>query len=241
MDLGVEIVQSTLAFYGLRGEDACRYANLTDSGHFSKEWFKKRICPGQVKRAAALMARHTWPRLHVAGFRRHQCQAILVEPNVKYGYDRVLEQFRLDYPNATVHQRTAIYQCDAKALSFNGPSKTLAGNTMNYQWRKRVGLGASDSLAEIKHATEVRALSLNRLLKETVTRADYVVLKVDVEASEYELLGCLARSPSLHLVDQLLLERHDHMYNVSLQRQHQLNSALASMRAAGVHVEANWI
>jgi hypothetical protein len=45
-----------------------------------------------------------------------------------------------------------------------------------YQWRKRVGLGASDSLAESKHATEVRALSLNRLLKETVTRADYVVL-----------------------------------------------------------------
>jgi hypothetical protein len=36
-----------------------------------------------------------------------------------------------------------------------------------YQWRKRVGLGASDSLAESKHATEVRALSLNRLLKET--------------------------------------------------------------------------
>jgi hypothetical protein len=65
---------------------------------------------------------------------------------------------------------------------------------MNYQWRKTRGFRMSDSLAESKHATEVRALSLNRLLKETVTRADYVVLKVDVEASEYELLGVAWRA-----------------------------------------------
>ena len=69
---------------------------------------------------------------------------------------------------------------------------TSGANACVYSRSVRLACGKQAS-----DATEVRALSLNRLLKETVTRADYVVLKVDVEASEYELLGCLTRSPSL--------------------------------------------
>mmetsp|Transcript_10001 Transcript_10001/g.25905 ORF Transcript_10001/g.25905 Transcript_10001/m.25905 type:complete len:310 (+) Transcript_10001:86-1015(+) len=238
IDLGVEIVQSTLGFYGQTGDQACRYANLTSNGHFGRAWFENRVCPRQVKRSAAIFARLTWPRLMAAGFRPRQCRAILVEPNMQYGYDRVLEQFRLEYPNATVHERSAIYQCDAQALTFNGPQKSLAANTMKERWRVRLGLDSTDTRS--RGATVVRALSLNRLLKETVTRADFVVLKVDVEASEYELLDCLASSPSMALVDQLLLERHDGMYNVSRDRQQRLDTALTTMRQAGIDVMARW-
>lgn len=217
IDLGVEIAQSALAFIGENNSQACRYA-LKTSEVFSQKWFDKHVCPKQTDVARKMFEDKTWPSLGKAGFERNQCIITLVEPSRHFG--QVFHALHIDYPDTLVHNPRAIYQCDSTRLVFDDDPHHRSSFKSS-----RAQLG-------------IKTLNLNRLLWVTAREDDHVILKVDVEGGEYDLLACLAKSPSLNLVDQLLLERHDRL--VSHKDIIKLNNALSIFRKKGIHVSENW-
>lgn len=215
-DFGVEIAQSALAFRGESNARACRFARQTQ-GIFSPSWFEKGICATQTNRAREILRRHVWPELNKAGFHRDQCLVTLVEPSRHFS--PLLATLQANYPAFSVHNPRAAYQCDSDHLAFDDKpshrSMKLRGEQVN-----------------------VTTLNLNRMLWVTALKEDHVILKVDVEGGEYELLACLASSPSIDLVDQLLLERHDSWVPSSDRKM--LNNAIEVFRAKGVLVSQDW-
>ena len=72
-------------------------------------------------------------------------------------------------------------------------------------------LGGSDYTGEDKerHETEpVAIVNFSRWLCEHVTPDDFVVVKMDIEGSEYSVLPSMLRSRAVLLVDELMLEIH---------------------------------
>ena len=55
---------------------------------------------------------------------------------------------------------------------------------------------------------QVPLLNFSRWLQQNVVAEDFVVVKMDIEGSEYEVLPSLLRSRAVTLVDELLLEVH---------------------------------
>jgi hypothetical protein len=171
-------------------------------------WLKN-ICYTQTDRARRIFEDSLWSALNKDGFARHQCTSILVEPSKLA--NGVVQAVTKEYTNVRAHSETAIFQCDYDSLPFDIDGKTALSDA-----------GTSSSV--------VKAENINRLLAETAHRSrrcilsiqsfvfhfdylnystDFVIVKMDVEGVEYDLLPCLARSPHIHLVDYLLLERHD--------------------------------
>lgn len=217
IDLGVEIAQSALAFIGENNTQACRYA-LNTRGVFSSQWFQKQVCSKQTNAARKLLKDMVWPALDKAGFQSNQCVITLVEPSRHFGH--AFRALQRDYPNILLHNPRAIHPCDSNLLVFDDDPHRRSSFVSS-----RAQLG-------------VKTLNLNRLLWVTAREDDHVILKVDVEGGEYDLLACLAKSPSLNLVDQLLLERHDSF--VPRDRVNELNRVLSIFREKGIHVSERW-
>ncbi len=80
-DLGVEVAQSTLAFFGEGPEKSCRYGPLTHKV-FDRNWFHNNICGWETEKVDKLLGSFVYPKLTEAGFKNStQCKSILVEPS----------------------------------------------------------------------------------------------------------------------------------------------------------------
>jgi hypothetical protein len=88
----------------------------------------------------------------------------------------------------------------------------------------------------------VTTVNLMRVMSQLARADDFVVLKIDIEGSEYGMLPCLVASPAAALVDVLLLERHDRMLDKLSRREsvRSLDAAVAQLKARGVVVHQNW-
>ena len=74
---------------------------------------------------------------------------------------------------------------------------------------KHLGKGAYTGHDRQRAGTEqVPLLNFSRWLQRHVAAEDFVVVKMDIEGSEYEVLPSLLRSRAIKLIDELLLEVH---------------------------------
>ena len=74
---------------------------------------------------------------------------------------------------------------------------------------KHLGKGAYTGHDRQRAGTEqVPLLNFSRWLQQHVAAEDFVVVKMDIEGSEYEVLPSLLRSRAIKLIDELLLEVH---------------------------------
>ena len=83
------------------------------------------------------------------------------------------------------------------------------------------------------------AVNLLRLLAETATVEDYVVVKMDVEGAERQILLCVQTSPYSALIDKLIIETHGHMMGGRAEGEAMMadvESALDCLRAQGTEV-----
>ena len=72
---------------------------------------------------------------------------------------------------------------------------------------KHLGNGAYTGHDRQRPGTElVPLLNFSRWLQQNVAAQDFVVVKMDIEGSEYEVLPSLLRSRAITLIDELLLE-----------------------------------
>lgn len=219
-DLGVEVAQSTLAFFGEGATRSCRYGPLTHKV-FDRNWFHNNICGWETEQVIKLFEQYTWPKLKEHGFSNTSamCQAILVEPSLHF--TKLLNVMKSEYGKMVdIYHPAAIHQCDSSSLLFNDDKQ------------KRSAILASS------HKRAVRSINLARLITNKVRKEDFLVLKVDVEGAEYTLLDCLVESPAMDLVDQLWLERHD--FWVNKDQSDRLDAILKKVEHKGIYVNQKW-
>lgn len=159
-----------------------------------------------------------------------QWEATLVEANPRF--DAPLKNIQVTYPGK-VHaaSSTAAYMCEAKT-SFYLDTTSHANN----YWGSSMSSNHVDVQKSGKQKVTVPTVNILKLLYESATPADYVILKMDIEGSEWDVLPCLAQSASANLVDRLLVEIHPQGWGNAGTNQQQLDQAIAALRAKGVDI-----
>lgn len=157
-------------------------------------------------------------------------EAKLVEANPRF--DAPLKAMEVTYPGkVTPFNSHAAYMCEAKTTFYLDTTSV----EHNY-WGSSMSANHDDVKKSGKTAVTVPTVNILKLLYESTTPEDYVILKMDIEGSEWDVLPCLAQSASAHLVDRLLVEVHPSTWGNAGTTQAQLDKAMADLRAKGVDI-----
>eukprot|EP00929_Paragymnodinium_shiwhaense_P050888 TRINITY_DN2561_c0_g3_i1.p1 TRINITY_DN2561_c0_g3~~TRINITY_DN2561_c0_g3_i1.p1 ORF type:complete len:293 (+),score=88.77 TRINITY_DN2561_c0_g3_i1:75-953(+) len=157
-------------------------------------------------------------------------EAFLVEANPRFQAELATIQ---QNSGGKVHSlaSTAAYDCEAQT-SFYLDTTSVANN----YW----GSSMSDSHPDTKKSglqkVTVPTININRLVYENTIPGDWVLLKVDIEGSEWDVVPCLAQSPAKANVDRMLLEEHPMDWQLGQTTRAQMDKALGDLRAANVDI-----
>lgn len=160
-------------------------------------------------------------------FPKEQCTSFLLEANPKFGPQLNAPSITQFAPGKVVPMvQQAVYMCDKpEELFYLDTSDPGAwGSALDTQHASVKGTaaqqaanaaaapaaaGTSTAGGAAPAAVKVQLVNLMRLLKQTVTKQDTVVVKMDIEGAEWDILPCLASNPEIAgLVDTLYLENH---------------------------------
>lgn len=158
-----------------------------------------------------------------------QWSSILVEANPRF--TGPLKAIGQQYGQVTVRSSTAAYMCES-ATSFYLDDV----NTEKNFWGSSMSPNHPDVQASGRKKVTVPTLNLNRILFENTIPGDWVMVKMDIEGAEYDVLPCLAKSPSGALIDRLYLEQHDSSWGNAGTTPAQMEAAKAQLRQRGVDI-----
>lgn len=161
-----------------------------------------------------------------------QWEATLVEANPRF--DVPLKNLQVNYPGKVHSENShAAYMCEAQTTFY---LDTV--NTNNNYWGSSMSANHDDTKKSGLQAVTVPTVNILKLLHETTTPEDYVILKMDIEGAEWDVLPCLTQSGSAGLIDRLFVEVHPQSWGNAGTTQPQLDQALAGLRAKGVDIPA---
>lgn len=163
-----------------------------------------------------------------------QWSSILVEANPRFNTQ--LAGVGGKYPGQlTVMSSTAAYMCEAQTSFF---LDTV--NTEKNFWGSSMSNSHPDVQRSGQEKVTVPTVNLNRILYEQTIAADWVMVKMDIEGSEWDVLPCLAKSPDASLVDVLYMETHPASWQLgqgpTATTQVQFDGALAALRSRNVNI-----
>mmetsp|Transcript_57287 Transcript_57287/g.123958 ORF Transcript_57287/g.123958 Transcript_57287/m.123958 type:complete len:262 (-) Transcript_57287:104-889(-) len=170
----------------------------------------------------------------VAGCPSGTWEAFLVEANPRF--NEPLQQVASHPPGKIagmthVESSTAAYMCEATTSFY----LDTANAQTNY-W----GSSMSDSHPDVKKSgftkVTVPTVNLNRILFEHTIPGDWVMVKMDIEGSEFDVLPCLAKSPAASLIDRLYMEQHDPSWGMSGTTLAEMEAAKAELKQRGVDI-----
>mmetsp|Transcript_34841 Transcript_34841/g.57629 ORF Transcript_34841/g.57629 Transcript_34841/m.57629 type:complete len:280 (+) Transcript_34841:2-841(+) len=106
--------------------------------------------------------------------------------------------FHLTQAGVSDRDGRVVVAAGSKALMKNIAGKGYTGQ------QARTGAAASAAAS----LEEIRTLNFSRWLKKNVDESDFVVVKMDIEGSEYVVLPSLLASGAIVLIDEMMLETH---------------------------------
>eukprot|EP00929_Paragymnodinium_shiwhaense_P050887 TRINITY_DN2561_c0_g2_i1.p2 TRINITY_DN2561_c0_g2~~TRINITY_DN2561_c0_g2_i1.p2 ORF type:complete len:323 (+),score=108.67 TRINITY_DN2561_c0_g2_i1:71-1039(+) len=157
-------------------------------------------------------------------------EAWLVEANPRFKPE--LDNLQTQY-QGKVHAMasTAAYDCEAQTSFYV--------DTVNVQ-QNFWGSSMSDTHPDTKKSglqkVTVPTVNLNRMVYENTIPGDWVLVKVDIEGSEWDVVPCLSTSPSARLVDRMLLEVHPMDWQLGTTTREGMDAALAALKAGGTDI-----
>jgi FkbM family methyltransferase len=161
-----------------------------------------------------------------------QWEAFLVEANPHF--KAPLEQTMARFPGAVkAFPSTAAYMCEG-TTSFYLDTVT---SDHNY-WGSSMSSKHPDVVNSGKKKVTVNTVNLMRLLYEETIPGDYVMVKMDIEGAEYDIIPCLADSPSVALMDALYMESHDISFGLAGNSVEVWNKAKNTLKEHGVYMPA---
>jgi FkbM family methyltransferase len=157
--------------------------------------------------------------------------AVLVEANPRFNTDlgNVGAQHQ---GKVNVMSSTAAYMCEAKTSFFLdtvNTEKNFWGSSMSSSHPDVQRSGA-------KQKVTVPTMNLNRILVEQTIPGDWVMVKMDIEGSEYDVLPCTAKAGAAHLIDRLYLEQHSPSWGMAGTTPAQMELAKNTLRQKGVDI-----
>jgi len=134
-------------------------------------------------------------------------EAFLVEANPLFNHK--LQAVQSQYPNK-VHAlpATAAYMCEAHTSFY----LDTTSHAQNY-WGSSMNKDVPDVQKSGEQKVTVPTLNLMRLIHEHTLKGDWVIVKMDIEGTEWDVLPCLAKSPEAYNIDRMFLEDHYHLGN----------------------------
>jgi FkbM family methyltransferase len=156
-------------------------------------------------------------------------QAFLVEANPSF--ESPLRDLADKYPDSVhVMASQAAYMCEATA-EFYVDSKEKQSN----YWGISIYSDHPDAISDTLEKVSVSTVNINRLLTENTIPGDYVIVSMDLEGAEFDVIPCMAESPSAVLIDRLYIEQHDPSWGLETSASSTAMSvALAGLRTRGV-------
>jgi FkbM family methyltransferase len=107
--------------------------------------------------------------------------------------------------------------------NYRGGSTVVAGHTKN------------ESSIDYGKPVQVEAFDFSGWLRANFDSEDYVIVKMDIEGAEYDVLEKVVRDGNLPLIDELIVEFHQHMNdNITMERHDRL---LRLLKAADCRLE----
>lgn len=159
-----------------------------------------------------------------------QWEAVLVEANPRF--DAALRNV-VDQHHGMVRANTAsaAYMCEARTVFY----LDTHNHEHNY-WGSSMSDKHPDAQESGLTRVEVPTVNLNRLLYEQTIPADRVMVKMDIEGSEWDVLPCLADAPPASLLDVLYLEEHPQGWGLAGTTAAEMEAAKAKLRRRGVDI-----
>lgn len=160
-----------------------------------------------------------------------QWSAVLVEANPRF--DKNLANVGAQHQGQiNVMSSTAAYMCEGTTSFF---LDTV--NTAKNFWGSSMSASHPDvKRSGAKQKVTVPTMNLNRILFEQTIPGDWVMVKMDIEGSEFDVLPCVANSPAAHLIDRLYLEQHDPSWGMAGTTPAQMEAAKNQLRQKGVDI-----
>lgn len=157
-------------------------------------------------------------------------QAVLVEANPRF--NEPLQQIQArQMGKVTSMSSTAAYMCEGKTSFY----LDTINHEKNY-WGSSMSSNHRDIQAGDKQKVEVPTMNLMKVLYEQTIPGDWVMLKMDIEGSEFDVLPCLALAPAANLVDRLYLEQHDPSWGLAGTSAQQMEIAKSTLRQRGIDI-----
>jgi len=155
-------------------------------------------------------------------------EAYLVEANPLFS-DK-LKALEIKYPGQ-VHAfaDTAAFTCEAETSFF------IDTDPKHNHWGSSLSEDAEDVVKSGKKKVTVPMINVVQLIAETVTPADWVMLKVDIEGAEYNVLPCLAQWKDASLIDRMYLEEHWWFKSITEADKEEMNASKSKL--VSMHVD----
>jgi len=181
-------------------------------------------------------------------------EAFLVEANPFF--DAALQQLS-DAGKGRVHAMNSIaaYMCDASTTFWldDAAEHNYWGSSMDgksHKWPSGAAftnIGISMGLFEHEdiasgpgHAVTVPTINLMKLIYERTIPGDWVIVKMDIEGSEWDIVPCLANSPVATLIDQLYVEEHPIDWQLGNTTREEMDHAKDTLTGWGVQMPGYW-
>jgi len=160
-----------------------------------------------------------------------QWEAFLVEANPRF--NAPLQELAARYPGS-VHamSSTAAYMCQAQTSFF----LDTANVGQNY-WGSSMSSSHPDAQKSGLQKVTVPTANINRILAENTIPGDWVMLKMDIEGSEWDVMPCIAAAPASSLIDRFYIETHSNSWSLSgTTTPAMYEAAKAQLRKKGVDI-----
>jgi len=155
-------------------------------------------------------------------------KAILVEANPRFNAQ--LHRIEGAFPGLVhVDASTAAYACEATTSFY----LDTVNDAHDYWGSAMTPNNPNVHSSGYKHVT-VPTVNLNRILFENTIPDDWVMLKMDIEGAEWDVLPCLAKSPTASLIDRFFLEEHTEQWGLNGTTRRDLELAKAVLKSKGV-------
>jgi len=160
-----------------------------------------------------------------------QWEAFLVEANPRFAPP--LKELTAKYASGQIHDMsaTAAYMCEAHTSFF----LDTQNHGTNY-WGSSMSSDHPDVVKSGQEKVTVPTANIIRMLYENTIPGDWVMLKMDIEGSEWDVLPCMASAPAASLIDRFYIETHSESWGLAGTTEPQYNAALATLRQRGVDI-----
>jgi FkbM family methyltransferase len=127
------------------------------------------------------------------------------EPNSKFNESILSTARKFNLLNFNLHNE-AIYTKNTKTTFYLDLSDPAYGSSLNASKQMITSM-----------PIEVNAIDIADWITKNFSKDDYIILKLDIEGTEYEVLNHLFETNTIHFFNEIYFEPHSHKANIDKQ------------------------